>query len=242
MSFRTFQRRLKRRLGLLAPKYKSFVVHDAENYETMGRSQFDLLRSWGLREDHYLLDIGCGSLNGGRFAIRFLAPGHYFGIEPEQWLLDEGIKHELGPGVFEAKHPHFSNDRGFNLSLFGRQFDFLVAHSILTHTSQAQMRQLFSEAAKVMAPHSIFLATYLEGESDYAGADWVYPGVSFYTYDTMVSLARAHGLDCAVANWPHPGRQIWLVFYSPGNQEFVAARRQALTNSPAHDATPSSSS
>ena len=58
MSFRAFKRRLKRRLGMLPPKYKSFVVGNAERYESMGRSQFEMLRFWGLREDHYLLDIG----------------------------------------------------------------------------------------------------------------------------------------------------------------------------------------
>jgi len=238
MSFRTFKRRLKRRLGLLPPKYKSFVVGSAENYESMGRSQFEMLRFWGLREDHYLLDIGCGSLSGGRFAIKFLAPGHYCGIEPEQWLIDEGIGHELGPEVVASKRPEFSNDTGFNLSLFGRQFDFMVAHSILTHTSQAQMRQLFSQAGNAMAAHSIFLASYLEGETDYTGADWVYPGVSFYTFATVESLAREHGLSCALANWPHPGRQIWLVFYRASNEEFVADRRRAGAPAGADTAPP----
>jgi hypothetical protein len=224
MSFRSFKRRLKRRPGLLPPKYKSFVVGSAENYETMGRSQFEMLRFWGLREDHHLLDIGCGSLSGGRFAIRFLAPGHYCGIEPQQWLIDEGVRHQLGPAALASKRPEFSNDTGFNLSLFGRQFDFMVAHSILSHTSQAQMRRVFIEAEKVMPAGAIFLASYVEGESDYSGAEWVYPGVSRYTFATVESLAREHGLECALANWPHPGRQRWLVFYRAINQEFVADR------------------
>lgn len=227
MSFRNFKRRLKRRLGLLPPKYKSFVLGSAENYETMGRSQFEMLRAWGLREDHHLLDIGCGSLSGGRFAIKFLAPGHYYGIEPQQALIDEGIRHNLGAAVLESKRPHFSNDSGFNLSLVGRQFDFMVAHSILTHTSQTQMRQLFSEAVKVMPPDGVFLASFREGESDYTGAKWVYPGVARYTLATVEALAREHGLRCEPAHWPHPGRQRWLVFYRPGNEELVAARIQA---------------
>jgi cyclopropane fatty-acyl-phospholipid synthase-like methyltransferase len=227
MSFRAFKRRLKRRLGLLPPKYKSFVAGSAELYEKMGRNQFEMLRAWGLREDHHLLDIGCGSLSGGRFAIKFLAPGRYCGTEPEQWLIDEGLRHNLGAAVLASKRPEFSNDAGFNLSLFGRQFDFMVAHSILSHTSQAQMRQLFSEAGKVMQPDGVFLASFVEGENDYTGAQWVYPGISRYTFATLESLAREHGLRCALANWPHPTRQRWLVFYRPGNEEFVAARRQA---------------
>ena len=227
MSFRNFKRRLKRRLGLLSPKYKSFVLGTAENYESMGRSQFEMLKFWGMRENHYLLDIGCGSLSGGRFAIRYLAPAHYCGIEPQQWLIDEGIRREVGAALMASKRPQFTNDTGFNLSLFGRQFDFLIAHSILTHTAQTQMRQLFGEAAEAMAPHSIFLASYLAGETDYTGTEWIYPGVSFYRFATIAALAREHGLSCAPANWPHPGRQIWLVFYYASNEEFVAERRRA---------------
>jgi hypothetical protein len=227
MSFSRFKRRLKRRLRLLPPKYKSFVVGNAENYESMGRSQFEMLRFWGLREDHFLLDVGCGSLSGGRFAIRFLAPGRYCGIEPEQWLIDDGIRHELGREIMDSKRPQFSNDTGFNLSHFGRQFDFIVAHSILTHTSQRQMRQLFSQAGKAMLDSSIFLASYLEGESDYSEDRWVYPGVSRYTFATVRSFAREHELRCAPAGWPHPGRQTWLVFYRAGNEEFVASRQRA---------------
>jgi hypothetical protein len=59
-----------------------------------------------------------------------MAPGHYYGIDPNQWLIDEGIRHELGTQIFEVKRPVFSNDTGFNLSVFGRKFDFLMAQSI----------------------------------------------------------------------------------------------------------------
>jgi len=216
-----------RRLGILPPKYKSFVVGSAENYETMGRSQFEMLRFWGLEENHYLADIGCGSLSGGRFAIKFLAPGHYYGIEPEQWLIDEGSRHELGKAVLASKRPAFSNDASFNLSLFERQFDFLVAHSILSHTSQQQIRKLLSEADKVMPPRAIFLASYIQGESDYTGSEWVYPGVTRYTFETLQSIAAESALRCTLANWPHPGRQRWLAFYRESNEDFVASRARA---------------
>lgn len=238
MSFRTFKRRLLRRLGILPPKYKSFVVGSAENYDTMGRSQFEMLKFWGLREEHFLLDIGCGSLSGGRFAIKFLAPDHYYGIEPEQWLIDEGCRNELGAALMASKRPSFNNDTSFNLSLFGRQFDFLVAHSILSHTSQQQMRNLFSEAAKVMPASSIFLASYLQDESDYSGSEWVYPGVSRYTFATVEALAAQSGLKCGLSQWPHPGKQRWLVFYRASNAEFVAGRVRAASAAGAGDAPP----
>lgn len=222
MSLRTLKRRLLRGLGLVPPKYQSYVGL-GRDFELIGWTQFEHLKHWGLAGHHYLLDIGCGSLRGGRFAIKLMAPGHYYGIDPNQWLIEEGIKHELGRRLFDAKQPIFSNDPDFNLSLFGRQFDFLMAQSIFSHTSQAQMRKIFSEAAMVMHDRSIFLATYVPGESDYTGDEWSYPDGVTFTLDRMKRFAAANGLECVPGNWFHPKQQ-WLVFYRLSNAEFVAER------------------
>jgi hypothetical protein len=110
----SFKRKLLRRLGFIPPKYKS-SVGPPDQFELIGQAQFEHLRHWGLAANHYLLDIGCGSLRGGRFAIRILEPEHYYGVEPNQWLIDEGIKHELGAQLLQLKRPVFSNDAEFNL-------------------------------------------------------------------------------------------------------------------------------
>src|SRR5215470_795681 len=115
MSLRTIKRRLLRRAGLIPPKYKSFVHQNTDHYDSLGRSQFELLRLFGLTEASYLLDIGCGSLSGGRFAIRFLAPGYYVRIEPEAWVIEDATAHELGRELQNAKKPTCSHNRDFNL-------------------------------------------------------------------------------------------------------------------------------
>lgn len=228
MSLRTFKRRLLRRLGIIPPKYKSYVG-PGQNYELMGKVQFEHLRHWGLAPDRYLLDIGCGSLRGGRLAIKFMEPAHYYGIEPNQWLIDEGVEHELGQKMFEAKRPIFSNDADFNLNIFGRQFDFLMAQSIFSHTSQAQMRTILNEAAKVMHEKSIFLATYIPGEADYAGAGWSYPDGVQFTFARVRAFAAEAQLECATVKWFHPKQQ-WLVFYHRSNSAFVDERLRTANN------------
>jgi cyclopropane fatty-acyl-phospholipid synthase-like methyltransferase len=225
MSLRSLKRRLMRRIGLIPPKYKSFVSN-AGDYDTLGRSQFDVLRFFGLKHDSYLLDIGCGSLNCGRFAIPMLAAGHYYGIEPERWLVEEGIRHELGNALYRSKRPVFDHDRNFKLNVFGRRFDFLIAHSIISHTPQAQIRVLLDAANEVMATDALFLATYGRGESDYAGDEWVYPGGVRYTPDRIHAIAADAGLECADVRWPHP-RQSWVVFYRLGRAAFVEERTRA---------------
>ena len=105
--------------------YKAFVGA-VQTYDLISAIQFNLLTNLRLREHHFLLDIGCGSLTGGKIFIPYLLPGRYFGIEPEQWLIEEGLKNELGQEIIHIKKPTFVNDRDFTLSIFNRNFDFCV--------------------------------------------------------------------------------------------------------------------
>ncbi|MGR3623740.1 hypothetical protein [Pseudophaeobacter sp.] len=62
-----------------AEHYRAYVG-PSRQYDFMGATQFCLLITLGLREDHKLLDLGCGPLRAGRFLMMYLAPGHYCGI------------------------------------------------------------------------------------------------------------------------------------------------------------------
>ncbi len=203
-----------------SPQYRGFVGRP-ENYDLIGALQFNLLTSLGLREHHSLLDIGCGSLRGGKLFLSYLLPGRYFGIEPEDWLIQAGIGNEVGNELINIKHPVFSNDCNFTLSIFEQKFDFLLAQSILSHASPSQIRRCLSEARAVMKPTSIFAATFLQGTENYAGDTWVYPGCVTYTLQYMKSRAEEQGLVCKRVEWPHPAHQTWVVIVHPGNKNAV---------------------
>lgn len=78
-------------------------VGPPERYDIMAASQFNLLIQVGLRQHHNLLDIGCGALRAGKLFISYLLPGMYNGIEPNPWLIEEGIKNELGNDIIKIK-------------------------------------------------------------------------------------------------------------------------------------------
>lgn len=200
--------------------YRAFVGPGAK-YDLVAAMQFNLLTLLGLRENNTLLDIGCGSLRGGRLFIPYLLPGNYCGIEPEEWLVEEGIKNEVGRDVIELKKPAFSHDANFTLTAFDRQFDFLLAQSIFSHASGAQISRCLSEAVKVMAPESLFAATYVRGDSNYTGDEWAYPECVTYTPHYMQSLAAEQGLACVPLSWPHPNNQSWVVFTHRHNAQSV---------------------
>jgi hypothetical protein len=207
----------------VAGAHRAFVG-PMEQYDRTAALQFTLMVFLGLREHHSLLDIGCGSLRGGRLFIPYLLPGQYCGIEPEPWLIEAATENELGKDLLRIKRPEFSNDRDFTLSTFGRQFDYLVAQSIFSHASEAQITRCLSEARKVMTPTSIFAATFREGASNYTGDAWVYPGCSTYRREHMAALVEQQGLVCRVLGWPHPNRQTWIaILHEEGVMRLPAA-------------------
>lgn len=206
----------------IAASYYRAHVGPPERYDLLGAMQFNLLTFLGLREKDYLLDIGCGSLRGGRLLIPYLLPGRYYGIEPEQWLIDDGIKNEIGQDLVRIKKPTFSNDSNFTLTLFARTFDFLLAQSIFTHAPQPLIRRCLAEAAQVMAPTAIFAATIFLGNEDYTGSEWQADIGLPYRLQTMQALARAHQLVCLPIGWPHPSGQTWLAFGHAAHSQVLA--------------------
>jgi len=197
--------------------YRAFVG-SSSLYDLVAATQFNLLTALGLREYHYLLDIGCGSLRAGRLFIPYLLSGRYFGIEPEPWLIEASMANEIGNDLIRIKKPTFSHDRNFTLSIFNQKFDFVLAQEIFIHASQAQISKCLSEAKKVMNPTAVFAATFREGQDNYEGNDWHYPDCIEYTLNRMRELAAEQGLICKPFDWPHPGPQSWLLYIHPENE------------------------
>src|SRR5262245_17052197 len=59
-------------------------------WDEIGRLQFDFLVAHGLKPEHKLVDVGCGALRGGVHFIRYLKPGHYFGLDLNASLIKAG--------------------------------------------------------------------------------------------------------------------------------------------------------
>lgn len=197
--------------------YREFVGF-SQLYDTLGALQFNLLTFLGLREHHYLLDVGCGSLRAGRLFISYLLPNHYSGIEPNEWLVKEAIEQELGRDVNEIKKPRFSETSDFDLSVFDQKFDFILAHSIFSHASARQISNCLSEAGKVMHNHSIFAATFIDGAENYSGKEWRYPQGVTYTLPFIKNLCIQHQLTCSTFDWYHP-TQRWIILKTLDNTD-----------------------
>jgi hypothetical protein len=190
--------------------YRAYVG-PPEKYDLVAANQFNLLTSLGLRDYHYLCDIGCGSLRGGRLFIPYLLPGHYFGIEPNRWLVVDGIAHEVGDDLFRIKRPHFLADVNFSVTAFGRRFDFVLAQSIFSHADRLQMRRCLSQVALAM-PNGTFAATAFIGTDSGDPAGWRYPECRYFTESDLRSDAEEAGLSMEMLEYPHPNGQSWLLY------------------------------
>src|SRR5919201_4626085 len=115
------------------PHYLAYVG-PPEDYDLIAAMTFNLLTTLGLRQHHSLLDVGCGSLRIGRLLIPYLNRGKYFGVEPAEWLVTEGIKQELGETVVQTKRPtFFFTDSPETVVRAKVSFDFALAQSIFSH-------------------------------------------------------------------------------------------------------------
>jgi hypothetical protein len=116
----------------------SFLGCPVRDFERGGRTMFELLLREGLAPSSRLLDVGCGALRLGYWAMRFLDQGCYFGIEPNVEMRDLGLELVESDVIMRAE-PRLSENDKFDFSVFGARFDFVLAGSIWTHASQQQI-------------------------------------------------------------------------------------------------------
>jgi SAM-dependent methyltransferase len=194
--------------------YRAFVG-PPEDYDLIAAMTFNLLTTLGLRQHHSLLDVGCGSLRVGRLLIPYLNHGRYFGVEPNQWLVEEGIKRELGQALLEIKRPtFFFSDSPEVVTQAKILFDFAVAQSIFSHCGLDLIKHWLSAISQSLAEDGALVATFLPGKEDSPREGWVYPECVSYRPLTIRCLAAEAGLRCELLDWKHP-RQTWLLFAAP---------------------------
>jgi len=197
--------------------YRAYIGPPDE-YDLVSAMAFGLLTACGLRQHHKLLDIGCGSLRLGRLLIPYLNTENYIGVEPNQWLVDDGIRNELGSSLVEQRKPKFVIAEGLEPLASDMQFDYAIAQSIFSHTAPDLLERWIRDVSLGLSEHGVLLATVLEGEIECKGNGWIYPECVEYCLDTVATFARKYDLGFQILNWYHP-RQTWCAFFARGFNE-----------------------
>jgi hypothetical protein len=192
-------------------------------FESGGRLQLSTLVREGIWPSSKMLDIGCGCLRAGYWIVHLLNPGCYFGIEPNEKMLQAGIERVIGPELRAAKRPRFDTNDRFDFSVFGEKFDVFLARSIWTHASKLQIQTMLDGFVLNSNPAAFFLASYHPASwfgrrmADYKGTRWVgkshtsdIPGLIRHKRSWIESECRARGLSCQQLSDRPFNQQCWL--------------------------------
>jgi len=198
--------------------YRAYVG-PPERYGDMSGAEFTLLFLSGLQETDLLLDIGCGSMRLGRLAIPFMQPGHYHCIEPNTWLIQDGLHFEIGNEILYLKAPEFAFNYNFEPPVLegqSQKYDYMIAQSIFSHTGQDMYESALEKLAKYAHDNTIFLATSVPPEQMRAAScaqkrGWIYPRCCTMTDDQVLSAATKANLFSVPLTWPHE-RQKWYAY------------------------------
>lgn len=131
-------------------------------WEELGALQFEFLRGQGLRPEHRLMDVGCGSLRLGCLLVDYLEPERYFGIDLIEELLDAGHANELDDAQ-RARLPrsHLHATGAFEFGFLGQhRIDVAFAQSVFTHLPLNDLRDCLTKLAHWMAPGGVFFSTF----------------------------------------------------------------------------------
>ncbi|HTP97932.1 MAG TPA: class I SAM-dependent methyltransferase [Casimicrobiaceae bacterium] len=170
-----------------------------------GLVQLEILKRLGCWPQHDVLEIGCGALIAGYPIMQYLAPGGYCGIEPNTHLFFASLDVLRGDGALARSEARFAAAPNFRSGDGAEAFDFILSHSIASHTSDAQLTDMLAAIAEQLRPGGAAAISLRLAEGNAYGspgskvhgaafATWQYPGVSWFRRDDVFARAAAAGL------------------------------------------------
>jgi SAM-dependent methyltransferase len=179
-------------------------------WEEIGQLQFDLLLNQGLQPHHKMLDVGCGTLRGGRHAIRYLNAGNYSGIDISPKAIEHAKQLVQQEGLFE-KGPRLVVSEKMNLQFrefSGETFDFILAQSVFTHLKPEHITECFEYIGDIMDESSAFYFTYTKGEAygQIGRKGFCYP---FSFFESLAGQFGFNLRDCS-KEYNHPRGQLMV--------------------------------
>ncbi|MBI5855739.1 MAG: class I SAM-dependent methyltransferase [Nitrospirae bacterium] len=138
---------------------KVYLLH-----KTLQDWQVSFLYKTGLKPHHEFLDVGCGWLRLAVALLPYLEEGRYHGVDATQRNLDIGRELLCRLGV--RQQPQLLCNADFPFERFGKQFDVVFCHAVLTHLSHAQIEQCIENLSTVTKPGAMGYFTFYLAERD----------------------------------------------------------------------------
>lgn len=178
-----FSVRLNNRHALVGPPHLWRMKRDF---------QIEFLKKAGLSSEHYLLDLGCGTLRGGTPIISYLQVGHYFGVDVRAEVFGEADKELREEGLLD-KEPTLIYASELSTLYIEQKFDFIWGFSVLIHMTDSVLSDALSFIRNQLRPSGFFYANVNIGESN--DAVWREFPLVWRTIDFYKEMSQQNGLD-----------------------------------------------
>jgi hypothetical protein len=205
-----------------------------------GQAQLKILKEIGLTSEDKLLEFGCGALNGSRPIFEYLQQGNYVGVDPNPWLRNLRKIKSFPTLVSSLQHkPKFLTNSTFSGPPSSEHsFDYVFAHSILSHACIEQVRQFFANSSLLLKSNGKLVASWRDTEGNSLGSlgspnkldstdtSWVYPGVTFFSKYTLMTIATENNFELQFR--PDITQFLTQVRASEYHDWFVAIKKECI--------------
>lgn len=157
--------------------------------------QFKFLRDQGLKPNHTLMDIGCGTLRGGIPLIEYLETGNYYGMDVRDEVLEEGSK-EISLFKLEHKKANLISFNQFSEVTLDVTFNIMFAFSVLIHLEDKIAEECFKFVSKFLAVGGVFYANV--NIANYEDGKWEGFPIVFKSEEYYRNLATINGLKTEI--------------------------------------------
>lgn len=186
-------------------------------WDEIGKVQFDFIVRQGLRPADTLVDVGCGSLRGGRLFIAYLDPEHYLGLDHNSWLIEGGLKYEISKETREGKRPQFVISDRFEFDKFERRPTYGIAQSLFSHLTKDDIHLCLTNLKAAMQTGGRFYVTFIP--KGFLPKNYVNPKRSAdteafeYDAEDILTIGQSAGWQGRyIGDWGHPRGQEMLEF------------------------------
>jgi predicted TPR repeat methyltransferase len=183
-------------------------------WDEIGHLQFSYLVSNGLGPSQRMLDIGCGTLRGGRHFIRYLDRDCYTGVDISSAAIAAARTLVAAENLVEKSPVLLHNPdpaRWFGTP-DDATYEVLLAQSVFTHLDVPHIEACFHRLGSIMTAGARFFFTFNESQASRRRdlKDFVHP------FGLFSALSEQHGFDIEKrTDYAHPRGQVMAVLTRP---------------------------
>jgi len=166
------------------------------------------LKTQGLKPSHKIADLGCGSFRSGLSLIPYLEEKNYYGVDINEFLLEDGYEYEIKKNNLDNKFPlnNIKITHDYNMEDFNVKFDYIWSFSLWTHLNLNECDKCLFEVSKVIKKSGVYLTTcFLVDEKNYKTINYVKSDVVIptgcdrdpfhHTLNQFINLGKKYNFD-----------------------------------------------